>query len=246
VAREITAVSPADIYGFESKDGAVYTDRAWQTLIPMIWAYGGDAWDSGGTRCLLASEEAISAVQLYHDMVFVDKSAVPPEVDGDFYAGRSAMTLAQLSRSARLENVSFALGIAPIPDGPADDMPMVIGQAAIAVFEASPHKETAADFVAFMTNKSSSARLAEYFPSARTTVLESPEFLEANALLDSPRARQLVVSAINNGRVLPSHVNFPLIDLTTRSQFQELWQPDADVASVLQNICQTIAPILNE
>lgn len=245
-AREITAVSPPGIYGFESKDGAVYTDRAWQTLIPMIWAYGGNAWDNAGTNCLLASDEAISAVQLYHDMVFVDKSAVSPDSEGDFYTGKSAMTIAQLSRFARLENASFNLAIAPLPDGPADDMPMVIGQAAIAVFEASPYKESAADFVAFMTNKNNSTRLAEYFPSARATILESPEFLEANTLLDSTDARQLVISTINNGRVLPSHVNFPLIDLATRSQFQELWQPDADVASILENICQTIDPILNE
>ncbi|MFZ0546928.1 MAG: sugar ABC transporter substrate-binding protein [Candidatus Promineifilaceae bacterium] len=245
IASQIAKATPPEIYGFEGKDGAVYTDRAWQTLIPIIWAYGGDAWNSDGTECLLDSDAAITAVTLYHDMVFKDHSAVPPGVNGDFYSGLSAMTISQLSRSARLEDAGFDMAIAPLPGGPGQKEPMAIGQAGVSVFNAGFHRGIAADFVAFMTNQNNSEKLAIYFPPARLTVLASPEFLEANPLLDSPGARALIATAINTGSVLPSHPNFPVIDLATRDQFQALWEPDADISAVMENICQSITPLLS-
>jgi len=242
-AKRITDASPPGVYGFESLDAGVYTNRVWHTLIPIIRAYGSDAWNVAGTECTLNSAGSLAAVQLYHDMVFVDGSAVPPGEQADFYSGQSAITIAQLSRVARLEDAPFQWGIVPLPAGPAGASP-VIGQAAITVFNASQHKDVAIDFVAFMTNKENVATMAQFFPPARLSVLESQAFLEANPLVDAESMEQSVVASIQSGSVLPTHVEYPKIDLTARVQFENLWLPEADVEAVLTDICQSIEPFL--
>ncbi len=244
-ASTIVDENPPGIYGFESYDGEVYGTRVWHTLTPLIRAYGGQAWSPDGTTCLLNSDEAIAAVQLYHNMVFVDKSAVPPRERGDFYAGQSAMTITQLSQLARLKEAPFQWGIVPLPGGPAGESP-VIGQAAIAVFNASRHKETAIDFVDFMTNKENVAKAAQFFPPARNSVLESDVLLKANPQVDAESMNQTIVTSIQHGTVLPTHINFSKIDLIIRVQFDTLWVPNADIEAVLTDVCESIAPLLGD
>ncbi|MCP4627343.1 MAG: sugar ABC transporter substrate-binding protein, partial [bacterium] len=122
----------------------------------------------------------------------------------------------------------------------------VIGQAAIVVFEASRHKDIATDFVAFMTNKENVTRMAEFFPPARISVLESETFLESNPLIDPESMQQAVAAAIQQGAVLPTHVEFPKIDLTAGAEFDRLWVPEADVQTILTDICESIAPFLGQ
>lgn len=244
-AKQIGDVSPPGVYGFESKDAAVYGAGVWHTLVPIMRIYGGEAWNAEGTQCLLDSPESVEAVQLYHDMVFVDGSAVPPGGQGDFYSGQSAMTIAQLSRVGRLKDAPFKWGIAPLPSGPAGEKP-AIGQAGIAVFNASQHKEEAIDFVAFMTNKENVTRMAQFFPPARMSVLKSDDFLKANPLVDPEIMDHVVVRAIEEGTVLSNHVEFPNIDLTAQVQFDNLWHPDANVSETLSNICDALAPFFDQ
>lgn len=241
-ARVIAENNPPGLYGFESKDAGVYGAQVWHTLVPMMRAYGGDAWTAGG-QCLLDAPESVEAVQLYHDMVFVDGSAVGPGETADFYSGQSAITIAQLSRVSKLAEAPFAWGVAPLPSGPAGKAP-VIGQAAIVVFEASEQKEVALDFVAFMTNEANVTTMAEFFPPARASVLESNAMLEANPQIDPAMMEQAVVKAIRSGTVLSSHVEFPKISLAAGAEFDRLWVPDANVQAVLTDVCEAITPFL--
>ncbi len=242
-AKSIAEATPPGVYGFESVDGTVYGRGFWPTLAPIMRAYGGDVWNPEGKQCLFNSAESITAIQLYHDMVFVDRSAVPPGEQADFFSGQSAITIAILSRLVKLKDASFEWGVVPLPSGPAGESP-IIGQAAIAVFNASRHKDQALDFVAFMTNKENVTTMAEFFPPARNSVLKSEAFLAANPLLDPESMEQSVAAAIQKGTVLPSHVEFPKIDLTTHTGFKNLWLPEADVEAVLTDICESIEPFL--
>ncbi len=242
-AKAIAEASPPGTYGFESLDAGVYSNRVWHTLVPIIRAYGGQAWNDEGTECLLNSPEAVAAVQLYHDMVFVDGSAVPPGEQGDFYSGQAGMTIAQLSRVSRLEDAPFEWGIVPLPSGP-DGRASVIGQAAIVVFNTSRYRDVAIDFLSFMTNKENVTRMAEFFPPIRDSVLESEAFLNANPLVDPDSMEQAVVMGIREGKVLPNHIEYPKIDMTARVQFESLWVTEADVEAVLTDICDSIAPLL--
>jgi multiple sugar transport system substrate-binding protein len=229
------------VWGFQTVDGQGYDVRVWHNLLPMVRSYGADAWDQDG-NCRIAEPGAVKAVQLFHDMVYRDKSVVPPGNESDFYAGNAAMTVGQISRVGKLEDARFEWGIAPLPGGPEGSSP-VIGQAAVVAFAASKNRDAAADFAAFMTSKENVKKMAEYFPPARKSVLESDAFLEANPLI-SREDMAVVADAIKNGRALSFHRNFPKIDLASRSQFDALWNPDADVQQILQNVCDAITPLL--
>ena len=232
------------VYAYEGPDGEGYGARVWYTLVPIIRAYGGDAWDAAG-NCGMASPQAVQAVQLFHDMIFQDKSVVPPGNMSDFYSGGAAMTMGQISRVGKLQSSSFAWGLAPLPTGPAGHAD-VIGQAAVVAFNAGKHKAIAEDFVAFMTDKENVLKMAEYFPPARISVMDSEAFLKANPLIPPEVMKSVVVAAMKDGTVAPYNANFPQIDLVARAQFDKLWTPDANVQAVLSGLCTKIQPLLKK
>ena len=242
VAKATADATPAGTYGFETTDGEGFGPRVWVTITPLLRAYGADAWNSEGTECQLDSPEAVSAMQLFHNMVFEDRSVVPPGEQAGFFSGRSALTISQLSRATQLVDASFEWGIAPLPSGPAGDAP-IIGQAAIVVFQNAKNRELAAEFVKFMTRAENVATMAAYFPPARLSVLESSSFLDSNPLV-SAEDMTIIADGIAQGSVIPSHPNFPQIDATARPVFDSLWRPDVDVQAVLSEVCNAINPLL--
>lgn len=244
-AKGIAAKAPKGSYGFESVDGGVFGSRVWHTLIPVIRAYGGDAWDVAGKKCMLNSKESVAAVTLFHGMVFTDRSTPPPGEQADFFTGKAAMTITQLSRLTKLEKVPFKWDIAPLPKGPAGDA-QIVGQAAIVAFSASRNKTVAADFVAFMTNKENTAKLAAFFPPARTSVLASDVMSKANPQVSPDRLQQTITQGILKGTVLPSHTDFPKIDLAARGAFDKLWTASANVQASLDGVCSAIGPMLGK
>ena len=230
----------AGVWGFQSVDGQGYGSRIIQTLIPIIRSYGGNAWKDG--TCGFDSDEAIEAITLYHDMIFKDRSAVPPGEQGDFFTGNAALTMTQLSRVSKLKDVTFDWGIAPLPTGPTGAA-SVIGQAAVVAFAQGKQKDLAADFIAHMTNADNVAVMAKFFPPARQSVLNSESFLTSNAAVTSEQMK-IVADGIANGSVAPGHVAYPQIDSAIRPKFDALWKPDADVKAVVQNVCASIKPLL--
>ncbi|WP_154650812.1 ABC transporter substrate-binding protein [Reinekea blandensis] len=224
------------IYGFETMDGQGYDGRVWEVLVPLVRSYGGDVWQ--GDTCTLNSATAVEAVQVYHDMIFKDQSAVPPGEMGDFFNGKAALTYTQISRASKLDEADFDWGIAPMPSGKAGSAP-IIGQAAVVVFKDSPNRALAEEFLAYMTNEAGVARMAEFFPPARASVLGSDAFLNSNSRL-TPSAMRIVANEINNGSVMPSHVNMPVIKSATRGTFDKLWKADADIEAVFTEACSRI------
>jgi multiple sugar transport system substrate-binding protein len=238
VSKKLTEANGT--WGFEFKDGQGYDSRIMHALMPPIRAYGGDAWANG--ECGFDKPEAVAAVQQLHDMVFKDKSIVPPGEQGDYFSGASAMTINQISRASKMPEAGFDWGIAPLPTGPGGESP-VIGQAAIVVFAQSKQKEVATEFLAHMTNKENVAILAQFFPPARKTVLESDPFTQSNSLIPAEQMAN-VSNAIANGHVLPSHERSPQILAAMAPRVDALWKPDADVSKALEAVCTAIEPQL--
>jgi multiple sugar transport system substrate-binding protein len=236
-ARAIKEKGPAGSYGFIGFDGEMFTAQPWATLVPVIWAYGGNTWSADGSKCLLNEPVSVQAVQLLHDMTFKDKSIVPPGDATSFISGKVGMTLHQLSRLTALKNVPFHWGIAPLPAGPAGSRP-VIGQAAVVVFEKSPYREAAGDFVAYLTTKENESKLAVFFPPARTSVLRTNILQKQHPDIAASQLQNAVVNGILNGSVLPTHPEFSKIDQTMRIEFDRLWVPNANVKEVFNAACQ--------
>jgi multiple sugar transport system substrate-binding protein len=240
-AKATADATPAGVYGYEASDGEGYGSRVWVAITPLIRAFGGDAWTAEG-ECLLDAPETIEALELYHDMIFEDRSVVPPGERGDFFSGNSAMTVTQLSRAANLVDADFDWGIAPLPVGPAGDV-AIVGQAALVVFNNARNRELAIEFAKHMTRKENVATMAQFFPPARISVLESDAFLTSNKIV-SPEAMAIIADGISRGSVVPFHPSFPQIDATARPIFDSMWRPNADVPSVLRQVCGAISPLL--
>ncbi len=246
LAESAKAIKDATgVYGFQTTGQSIYSaDNLFHNLAPLMRPFGTDVWDEAGTTCLMNTPEAVAAMQFYHDMVFADGSAVPPGEEVDFSAGGSAMNIGFLSQSARLSDVGFEWGIAPLPAGPAAQE-SVIGQSSIVAFNASNHRDEAVDFVAFMTNKDNVTTMAQFFPPIRQSVLESEALLEANPAVSPEEMATSVVPSISTGSLLPTHSEFQKIKLAASAEFDNLWQPDADVQAVLDSVCESITPFLN-
>ncbi|MEX2534270.1 MAG: sugar ABC transporter substrate-binding protein [Trueperaceae bacterium] len=241
VANATAEATPDGVYGYEQSDGEGYGSRVWIAITPMLRAFGSDAWNDQG-ECLLDSPESVEAMTLYHDMIFEDESIVPPGERADFFSGNSAITITQLSRTAQLQGAGFDWGIAPLPSGPAGQV-AIVGQAALVVFKNAPNRDLAIEFAKHITSQENVATMAQFFPPARRSVLESDAFLQSNAIV-SPEDMQIIADGIINGSVVPSHPNFPRIDASARPIFDQLWRPNADVGSVLGQVCDTISPLL--
>jgi multiple sugar transport system substrate-binding protein len=239
-AKAITDMT--DAYGFQSTDGALYTGNFWATLIPIVRGFGGDAW-TADNACTFNSAETVAGLQFIHNLIFTEQSMVPPGTEVDFYAGSAGMTLGQLSRVNRLTNAEFAWSIAPLPAGPAGYQ-SVIGQAAMVVFNNGRNRETAIDFVRFLTSEPNVARLAQFFPPARASVLNSEALVTANPLVPAELMQTAVIDAIQQGQVLPSSAQFPRVELLVRPLLDDLWTADADVQAVTNSICEQINPLL--
>ena len=237
-----TIAETQGVYGLEGVDGALYTSP-WSTLTPIVRSFGGDFWDAEG-NCTMNSPETVAALQFFHDMLFVDQSIVPPGEIGDFFTGQSAMTLGQISRLTKLDNAEFAWDVAPLPAGPVTQA-ATIGQAGLTIFANSPNRDIAIDFLTYLTNPENSQTMGAFFPSARRSVINSEAFLNGNPRLSADQMK-LVVAGIENGQVLPNHQNFSQIDLTARAVVDKLWRADADVQAIADEICTTIAPLLQQ
>ncbi|MDV7105587.1 sugar ABC transporter substrate-binding protein [Vibrio sp. TH_r3] len=226
----------AGVYGFETMDGNGYDSRVWETILPIIRSYGSDAWIDN--KCDLDSKESIEAVSLYHEMVYTDQSAVPPGESADFFNAKAGLTITQISRTTKLDDASFKWGIAPMPSGP-DGASPIIGQAAVVVFKDSPNKKLAQEFLAYMTNKVGIETMAEFFPPARNSVLNSQAFLTSNPRLNAD-AMKIVADGINTGNVLPAHSKMAAIKSSTKGIFDELWKDDANIEKTMNKICSRI------
>ncbi len=227
-------------WGFEFKDGQGYDSRIMHAIMPPIRVYGGNAFDNG--ECGFEKPEAVAAITQLHEMIFKDGSIVPPGEQGDFFSGSSAMTINQISRASKMPGAGFNWGIAPLPTGPAGASP-VIGQAGLVVFSKSKHPELAKEFIAHMTNAENVAVMAQFFPPARKSVLNSDAFTNANALIPAAQMEN-VKAAIANGQVLPSHEKTPQIEAAMKPRFDALWKADANVEDALKAVCAAIQPQL--
>lgn len=238
VARKLKAANGK--FGFEFKDGQGYDTRIMHALMPPIRAYGGDVWVNG--QCGFDTPQAIAAVKQLHEMVFKDKSIVPPGEKGDYFSGNAAMTINQISRASLMPKAGFKWGIAPLPTGPGGESP-VIGQAGIVVFAAGKQKKLAAEFLAHMTTKASVITAAQFFPPARNSVLASEVFVNSNKLIPAPQMK-IVADAIAKGKVLPAHEKSPQIVAAMKPRVDALWRADANVETALKAVCTAIKPLL--
>ncbi|MFI7080264.1 ABC transporter substrate-binding protein [Micromonospora sp. NPDC049903] len=228
------------------KAGLVIRDfdyKDWSNLSTIWTGWGARAWSEDGGTCGFAEPEMVEAMTRLHRAVFTDKALPGPGTTADFFAGDAAMTITQISRASLLEDGGFAWDLVPLPAGPKGPY-AVVGQAGIGVLKRSPNAEAAADFLAFLTNPTNSAKLAQFFPPPRQSQLTADTLAKTNPKLKPEQLQKVVIDGITNGVVKPSHAGQAEISQQVRAGLDPLWKADADVKAVLDGICGKIQPLL--
>ena len=228
------------------KAGLVARDfdfQKWQFLTPIWGAWGAQPWSADGTECAFTDSEMVDALTVIHDSIFETGAMPGPGTTADFFAGDAAMTTTQISRAGLLDD-TFGWDLLPLPEG-ADGRQNVIGQAGVAVLAQGPHPEIAAGFLAYMTNPENAQKLARFFPPPRESLLTQDVLATANPKLSAKQLQDVVIDGIPGAITLPSHVRFAEVQDLARAQLDALWTDDADVETVVRDVCAAIQPILN-
>ncbi|QQR38326.1 ABC transporter substrate-binding protein [Devosia rhizoryzae] len=240
------ALATAKAVADAGNEGLVIRDfnyQTWQNLTSFWRGWGADSWSADGKTCTFADQPMIDAMTAFHNAVFVDGSIPGPGENVDFFAGDAAMTVTQISRASLLPQDGFDWDLVPLPEGPAGSY-SVVGQAGVGVFANRPNTETAVEFLAYMTNPENSQKLAQFFPPARASLLNTETLSATNPLLTPEQIETVVVNGITNGQVIAGRTNFAQIQQSVRAALDALWVADADVPAVLGNVCTSINPLL--
>ena len=241
------ALATAATVGQSGKAGLVVRDfkyQTWQNLASVWRGWGASAWSEDGKTCNFTQPEMVAAMTAIHKSIFVDKGMPGPGEDIDFFAGETGMTITQISRASLLPKENpFDWDLVPLPAGPAGEY-SAVGQAGVGAFAAGGNVETAVAFLAHMTNPENSQKLAQFFPPARASLLNATTLASTNPLLSAEQIDNVVIKGIANGQVLPGHTNFAQIQQTVRASLDSLWVADADVAAVMQSVCDSINPLI--
>lgn len=228
------------------KAGLVIRDfdyKKWELLATIWRGWGADAWSTDGKTCGFDSPEMVDAMTFVHTAIFTDKAMPAPGVAADFFAGESAMTIGQISRAALLKDAKFGWDLVPLPSGPKGDY-AVVGQAGIGVMAKGKQAKEATDFLAFLSNPANSAKLAQYFPPPRTSLLNAQTLAKVSPMLKPDQLQDVVVDGISKGAVLPNRAGQAEIGQTVRAALDPMWLPGADVKAVLGDICSKAKPLL--
>ncbi len=241
------AIASSEAVAKSGKAGLIVRDfnyQDWQYLASVWNGWGASPWSADGKRCTLTDKPMVDALSFIHDAIFTKKAMPGPGQSVDFFAGDAAMTITQISRASLLpKDKPFAWDLVPLPKGPVGDYAL-IGQAGIGVFSAGKNATEAAAFVAFLTNPDNSAKLTQFFPSARKSLLNADVLKKTNALLSSTQLDKVVVSGIATGKVMPGHSGFARIQQTVRAGLDTVWTPQANIPAAMQSICAQITPLL--
>ena len=217
--------------------GADYL-HAWQywssTLLPLVWAYGGDLFNDDKSAIAINSPESEQAIQFYYDMLFKDKvHPKPGDSQSTFESGQVAMFKDMYSFVTKARKITdFEWDVAPLPEGP-KGRGTLMGYAGIGVFSDTEHPEEAAQFLKFLSSKDSMSVTAQYFVPGRKSILESEIFMKPDQQ-PSPESIQIaVLDQMKDARVSPSHVKWQQINVTAQSIIDKLNTQQATVKDVL-------------
>ncbi len=228
------------------KAGLVVRDfdyKGWDNL-STIWAgWGAEAWSADGKTCGFAKQPMVDAMTFLHSAIFTSKALPGPGTTADFFANDAGMTITQISRASLLKDGKFGWDLVPLPSGPTGKY-AVIGQAGLGALKKGKNAKAAAEFLAYFTNAANSEKLAAYFPPPRKSQLNAATLAKTNPLLKPEQLQQVVVDGISTGVVKPSHSGQAELSQAVRAALDPLWKADANVKSVLDGVCTSIAPLL--
>lgn len=156
------------------------TTTAHWYLQGAIYSFGGEVSDESFTM-LLESPQAVAAAQLWQDMVFKDKTAIPGppsgDAQGEFLNGRVGMAFGSTGSMANLmSRATFRVGMGFMPAQVKHQVP--VGGSVLAMTSTDKARQMGSwEFMKFMTNADSGSYIVVktgYMPTSKAA-MEHPD-----------------------------------------------------------------------
>ncbi|MCJ7512124.1 MAG: sugar ABC transporter substrate-binding protein [Anaerolineales bacterium] len=234
----------ADQYGFTADLWDM--ELAWSSA---IWAHGGDILSADHTQTLIGEPAARQAWQVFHDMMFQDKSM--PDVNTAasygldlFQAGIAAMTPIGHWAVPGYNAANFQWDVAPMPKGPAGSATSV-NSAGFVVAEASEHPEEAFEFIKFVLSQSGQTRLTElgFAIPVLKSVAESPVFLEQQGTTIN---QQAFLDSLAFAHMKPVFKGYDEWSAAVGDGMIPIWTGEAELNATLDEIVKAADEVLSK
>ncbi len=243
-AKSLTKVGPdgkVTQFGF-------YADLWDMELIwsEAIWAYGSDVINADHTKTLIGEPKAREAWQLFHDMVFVDKSwptlTTAQEYGGDpFLAGVAAMTTIGHWAVPGYAEAKFKWDIAPMPKGPAGQATSV-NSAGFVVGKASKNPDAAFEFLKYVVSEPAQTRLAQlgFACPVLKSVAESDSFLKQKTQIN----QKIFLNSLAFAHMKPVFKGYDEWSSAVGDGMAPIWAGEAELNPTLDTVVQAADAVL--
>jgi multiple sugar transport system substrate-binding protein len=211
-----------------------------------IWAYGGDVINADHTKTLLGDSKAHEAWQLFHDMMFEDKSwpdsTTAGEYGGDpFLAGVAAMTTIGHWAVPGYAEANFKWDVAPMPKGPSGQATSV-NSAGFVVGKASKNPDAAFEFLKYVLSEPAQKRLAElgFACPVLQSVAESDSFLKQSTQID----QKVFLDSLKFAHMKPVFKGYDEWSSAVGDGMAGIWTGDAELDPTLDESVKAADEVL--
>ena len=211
-----------------------------------IWAYGGDVINADHTKTLIAEPKAKEAWQLFHDMMFEDKSwpdtNTAGEYGGDpFLAGVAAMTTIGHWVVPGYSEVNFKWDVAPMPKGPAGQATSV-NSAGFVIAKDSKSPDAAFEFLKYVLSEPAQKRLAElgFACPVLKSVAESDAFLKQS----TPINHKVFLDSLAFAHMKPVFKGYDEWSSAVGDGMGSIWTGEADLEPTLDDSVKAADEVL--
>jgi len=241
LAKDTNGDGKIDQFGF-------YSDLWDMELIwsEAIWAYGGDIINADHTQTLIGEPKAREAWQLFHDMMFVDKSwpnsTTAGEYGGDpFLAGVAAMTTIGHWAVPGYAEVNFKWDVAPMPKGPAGQATSV-NSAGFVIGKSSKNPEAAFEFLKYVLSEPAQKRLAElgFALPVLKSVAESDAFLKQDLAID----QKVFLDSLAFARMKPVFKGYDEWSSSIGDGMAGIWTGEAELEPTMEEAIKAADEVL--
>jgi multiple sugar transport system substrate-binding protein len=244
------AAKQLTIVGSDGKTSqyGIYSDLWDMELIwsEAIWAYGGDIINADHTKTLIAEPKAREAWQLFHDMMFEDKSWPTSTTAGEygddpFLAGVAAMTTIGHWAVPGYAEANFKWDVAPMPKGPSGQATSV-NSAGFVVGKASKNPDAAFEFLKYVLSEPAQKRLAElgFACPVLQSVAESDSFLKQSTQID----QKIFLDALNFAHMKPVFKGYDEWSSAIGDGMAGIWTGEAELDPTLDEAVKAADEVL--
>ncbi len=232
------AASDSGLTGFQA---GVDPFDGWLDGLGTMWPqWGARPWTEDGTDCQLTSQPMLDFFGWFHEQIHQTGAHAKPGEVFDMNSGQTGFKIGLLSGSRLISEAGFDWDFLPLPEGPAGAHP-IVGQSGIGVLSQSSKIEAAKHFLAWFTNPESGAKLSQFFPQPRTSLLTVENLKQVSPLLTDEMISGTIIDQASRGTTKQGHKNLSRITDKVKVHLDAYWpSPNADLAALMEKACADI------